>query len=115
MDMPPAIEYQMPSDEQSIQDNGIQTNTFDLYKYYVLDRIDGPDIPENVKQFAKEHNCIKIMKKYYWSSQLFNNEGGVYVCGINGKAQYIFHYNHKLRFAHLWEKIKIQRTPVYEN
>ena len=111
MDMPPAIEYQIPSE----QNDKIEENTIDLYKYYVLDRIDGPDIPDTVKQYAKDNNCVAIMKKYYWSYKLYKDKGGVYVCGINGKAQYILEYNNKLRFAKWYEKYKFKHTTVYEN
>ena len=111
MDMPPSIEYQMPAKNN----DDIELDNFDLYKYYVLDRINGPDIPDSVKQFAKDNNCILVMKKYFWSSKLFNDKGGVHSCLINKKEQFIFEYNNKLRFAHWWEKIRIQRTIVYEN
>ena len=87
----------------------------DAYKYYVLDRIDGPDIPDNVKKFAKDNNCKNVMKLYYWSSKIFKNEGGVYVCSINGKSQYIYDNKKHLRFAKWYEKYKFQHTMIYEN
>lgn len=111
MDIPPAIEYQIPVEQTA----KIEVNTIDLYKYYVLDRIDSSDIPDAVKQFAKENNCMKIMKKYYWSYKLFKDKGGVYVCGKNGKTQYILEYKNKLRLAKWYEKYKFQHTTVYEN
>ena len=85
----------------------------EAYKYYVLDRIDGPDIPDNVKQFAKDNNCFEVMKSYYWSHKIFKNNGGVYSCGINGKAQFIYDNEKKLRFARWYEKHKF-RKPIFE-
>ena len=85
----------------------------DLYKYYVLDRIDGPDIPDYVTKFAHENNCFKIIKYYYWSHKLFKNNGGVYSCDINGKVQYIYDNQKKLRFARWYEKFKFRKI-IYE-
>jgi len=85
----------------------------EAYKYYVLDRIDGPDIPENVKQFANENNCFEVIKHYYWSYVLFKNEGGVYSCLINGKAKYIYDYENTLRFARWYEQHKFKKL-IYE-
>ena len=85
----------------------------DLYKYYVLDRIDGPDIPDHIRQFANENNCFGVIKSYYWSHKLFRNKGGLYVCDRNGKAQFIYDNEKKLRFAKWYEKHKF-RKPIFE-
>ena len=85
----------------------------DLYKYYVLDRIDAADSPDYVKKFAYENDCFKIMKHYYWSDELFKNKGGVYSCIKDKKVQYIYDYDNKLRFAKWYEKRKFKK-PVFE-
>ena len=85
----------------------------DLYKYYVLDRIDASDSPDYVKKFAYENNCFKIIKHYYWSYALFKNNGGVYSCLKDKKVEYIYDYKNKLRFARWYEKRKF-RKPVFE-
>lgn len=105
MDMQPPVQLQSPPPQVKV----IEGNSADfLFKYYVLDRIDGPDIPDNVKKFANEHNCFDVIKKYYWSSKLFDDKGGVYFCGINGKVQYIYEYNNRIRFARWYEKHKFR-------
>lgn len=81
----------------------------ELYKIYVLDRIDGPDIPDNVKQFANDNNCFEIIKRYYWSLVIFNDEGSVYSCGKKGKAQYIYEKDNNMRFARWYEKRKFRK------
>ncbi len=88
---------------------------YDLYKYYVLDRIDGPDIPNYVTKFAHENNCFEIMKHYCWSYKIFKDNGGVYTCNKNGKLQYIYDNQKKLRFARWYEKFKFRKVFYYEN
>ena len=85
----------------------------DLYKYYVLDRIDAADSPDYVKKFAYENGCFGVIKSYFWSYDLFKNNGGVYVCDKNGKAEFIYDYKNKLRFAKWYEKRKFKK-PVFE-
>ncbi len=85
----------------------------DLYKYYVLDRIDAADSPDYVKKFAYENDCFGVIKSYFWSYDLFKNNGGVYVCDKNGKAEFIYDYKNKLRFAKWYEKRKFKK-PVFE-
>ncbi len=110
MDMPPPTEIQTPP----AQVRTIEEWTADqAYKYYVLDRIDGPDIPEHVKKFAKDNNCKDVLKSYYWSRRIFKTHGGVYFCGINGKAQFIYEKDNKIRFARWYEKHKF-RESIYE-
>ena len=92
----------------------IKYSDFDLYKYYVLDRIDGPDIPGYVTKFANENNCFSIMKCYYWSHKIFKNNGGVYSCNKNGRVQYVYDNQKKLRFARWYEKFKF-RKQIFEN
>ncbi len=111
MDMPPPQEIQSPPSQVRTLEGDVD----DLYKFYVLDRIDGPDIPEHVKKFANDNNCFYIMKKYYWSSKLFKNNGGVYDCIQNNKVQYILDNNKKIRFAHWYTKHKIIHTRICEN
>ena len=109
MDMPPPQEIQSPPAQ-------VRTWTADeAYKFYVLDRIDGPDIPDNVRKFANDNNCFYIMKEYYWSRKLFKNNGGVYYCNKNGKPQYVLDNNNKMRFAHGFTKYKIRHTIIFEN
>ena len=86
----------------------------DLYKYYVLDRIDGPDIPSYVTKFANENNCFSIMKCYHWSRKIFKDKGGVYSCNRNGRVQYVYDNQKKLRFARWYEKFKF-RKQIFEN
>ena len=107
MDMPPPQQIETPPP--------LITNWTgdDMYKYYVLDRIDGPDIPDNVKQFAKDNNCIYVVKSYYWSSKIYKNNGGIYSCGINGKPQIIYDNKKTLRFAKWYEKHKFKKI-IYE-
>ena len=81
----------------------------ELYKIYVLDRIDASDSPDYVKRFAYENDCFKIIKHYYWSYELFKNKGGVYSCIKDKKVQYIYDYNNKLRFARWYEKRKFKK------
>ena len=85
----------------------------EAYKYYVLDRIDGPDIPVHIRQFANENNCYEIIKHYYWSHVIFKNKGAVYSCIRNKKAEYIYDNEKKLRFAKWYEKHKF-RKPIFE-
>ncbi|MGM9993290.1 MAG: hypothetical protein ACI37R_01010 [Candidatus Avigastranaerophilus sp.] len=89
----------------------IQTMSGDeAYKFYVLDRIDGPDIPESVKKFANDNNCFEITKSYYWSYVIFKNKGSVYFCGKNGKAQYIYEKDNNMRFSRWYEKHKFRKV-----
>ena len=83
------------------------------YKYYVLDRIDGSDIPENVKQFAKNNNCNEVMKSYYWTYTIYKNKGGIYFCDKNNKFNVIYDNSKKPRFAKWYEKHKF-KTPITE-
>ena len=83
------------------------------YKYYVLDRIDAADSPDYVKKFAYENGCFGVIKSYFWSYDLFKNNGGVYVCDKNGKAEFIYDYKNKLRFAKWYEKRKFKKQ-VFE-
>ena len=85
----------------------------EAYKYFFLDRIDGPDIPDYVTKFAHENNCFRIIKSYHWSRKIFKNNGGVYYCDINGKVQYIYDNQKKLRFARWYEKFKFRKI-IYE-
>lgn len=111
MDMPPPNQLQSPPAQvRTIK----YADPYESYKYYVLDRIDGPDIPDSVKKFANDNNCFDIMKAYYWSRKLFNDKGGVYFCGINRKVQYIYEYDNKIRFARWYEKHKFKKL-IYEN
>ena len=107
MDMPP---IQITTE----QIDKIPIGTADeAYKYYVLDRIDGPDIPNNVKQFAKDYNCEDVMKSYYWTYTIYKNKGGIYFCAKNRELNIIYDNQKKLRFARWYEKHKF-RVPVYE-
>ena len=85
----------------------------EAYKYYVLDRIDGPDIPGYVTKFANKNNCFGVIKSYYWSHKIFKNNGGLYVCDKKGKAHYIYDNQKKLRFARWYEKNKFKKA-IYE-
>ncbi len=89
-------------------------SNFDLYKYYVLDCIDGPDIPGYVTKFANENNCFSIMKSYHWSRKIFKDNGGVYSCNRNGRVQFVYDNQKKLRFARWYEKFKFRKL-IYEN
>jgi hypothetical protein len=109
MDLPPPTQIESPPAQ-------ITTWTADdAYKYYVLDRIDSSDIPDNVKLFANEHNCFYVMKIYYWSHKIFKNKGGVYVCSDNGNAKFIYDNGKKLRFTKWYESYKIKHKSIYEN
>ena len=85
----------------------------EAYKYYVLDRIDGPDTPDYVKKFANDHNCFYMRKHYIWSEALFGKIGGVYSCTKKGKRQYIYDNGKKLRFARWYEKSKFRKHHMY--
>ena len=91
------------------EDEIYRKNVEEAYKHYVLDRIDGPDIPDYIRQFANENDCFKIMKHYFWSYELFKGKGGVYSCNKNNKAQYIYDNGTKLRFAKWYEKRKFTK------
>jgi len=111
MDMPPPVDIKSPPAQVEVIEYG---DPDEAYKELVLDRIDGPDIPDNVKQFAKNNNCLYVMKKYYWSYKLFKDEGGVYSCNKNNKVQYIYEYDNIMRFAKWYEKHKFKKI-IYEN
>ena len=77
-------------------------------------RIDGPDIPDYVKKFANDNGCFELLKYYYWSHKIYRDNGGIYSCGKNGKAQYIYEKNsNNMRFARWYEKRKFTRA-IYE-
>ena len=83
-----------------------------IYWYYVLSRIDGPDVPENVKAFAYENNCIEVMKNYFWSDNKYKG-GDVYSCGINGRLKFILVKDNDIRFAKWYEKKKLNARVFY--
>ena len=84
-------------------------NVEEAYKYYVLDRINGNDIPTHIRKYAHENNCFDLMKHYFWGYELFKDKGGVYSCNKNNKAQYIYDNGTKLRFARWYEKRKFTK------
>ncbi len=95
---------------KNVDDDEIyRKNLEEAYKYYVIDRIDGPDTPEHVKKFANENNCYHMMRHYYWSYKIFKDNGGVYSCDRNNKRQYIYDNGTKLRFARWYEKYKFRK------
>lgn len=104
MDMPPPVEI------NQVIPSSIEESTPEEYiKYYVLDRIDGPDIPNNVKQFAKDNNCIEVMKQYYWRYKKYKGYEA-YSCGINGKLKFILEKDNKLQFANWYETYRINKS-----
>ncbi len=99
MGLSPPVET--PSAQVSTIEHG---DPAEAYWIYVLSRIDAPDIPQNVKQFAKDNNCVALMKDYHWSNvkyRGFNFRGvDVYTCNKNKKIN-IF-----------WSKMIISVFPI---
>ncbi len=104
MDMPPPVEI-----NQVIPSSMECSPPEEFIKHHILNRIDGPDIPDNVKQFANENNCFDRIKSSYWSYKIFKNEGGVYFCEKKGKTQIIYEKDNNMRFAKWYEKYKFKK------
>lgn len=109
MDMPPPIEI-----HQDLKRPIEEISADEYFKYYIFDRIDGPEIPDNVKQFANENNCFKRTKSDYWSYKIFKYEGGVYFCEKKGKTQIIYEKDNNMRFAKWYEKRKFRKI-IFDN
>lgn len=108
MDMPPPIETSQPAQVEFFE----LSDPAEVYKIHILARIDSDDIPENVKKFANDNNCISIMKHYHWSNIKYAG-GDVYSCTQNCNLKYILVKNNKMRFAHWWQIRKLN-GPIYE-
>ncbi len=87
-------------------------NPNEFIDLYIKRRIDGKDIPRDIKIFATDNNCFKVMKSYHWSSPIYNY-GNVYMCGSNGKIKYIIEKNGNIKFANWFLKRKFN-VPIYE-
>lgn len=87
-------------------------NPDEFISLYEKRRIDGNDIPPDIKNFANNNECFKIMKSYHWSSPIYNY-GNVYMCNTNNKIQYIIEKNGNIKFANWFLKRKFN-IPIYE-
>ncbi|MCD7780943.1 MAG: hypothetical protein LUH05_09775 [Candidatus Gastranaerophilales bacterium] len=104
MDLPPPVETQFA------QISTIERSPADeLYYIYVLSRIDAPDIPQNVKQYARDKNCTALVKIYYWSYKKFKGND-VFMCSKHRKSQFILAKDDNLRFANWLERRKLDRV-----
>ncbi|MCD7780944.1 MAG: hypothetical protein LUH05_09780 [Candidatus Gastranaerophilales bacterium] len=112
MDLPPPVETQSAQISTAEKSPAEQ-----LYWIYVLSRIDAPDIPQNVKQFAKDNNCVALMKDYHWSNAKyrgFNFRGvDVYTCNKNKKNQYILVKDDNIRFSNWLQRHKLNKIIFY--
>ena len=102
----------MANDINQIPSNLELSDPAEAYYNNVLFWIDGDDIPDEVKQFAKQNNCIEVTKSYYWSNKKFKG-GSVYSCGVNRKLKYVLEYQNKIRFAN-WLEFKKLHKLIYE-
>ncbi len=109
MDLPPPTEIQV---KQMIPDTIEEISVDEYFQHHLFNRMDGADIPDNVKEFAKDNNCIHVIKLYYWSDKKYQG-GDVYSCGINGKLKFILSKEDKLRFAN-WYQTRKLNIPIYE-
>ena len=85
----------------------------EAYYNHVLFWIDGDDIPDKVKQFAKQNNCIYVSKSYFWSNKKYAG-GDVYSCTKNKKLKHILVKDNKMRFSHWYQKWKLNK-PIYDH
>ena len=117
MDLPPPqTEVQQVVDVQNNKQIPPANIKFDdineWYYLHVLSWIDSPDLPDNVKIFANNNNCVAVMKNYHWSDPMYKN-GDVYSCSIKGKRRYILVKNNKIKFAN-WFKRKKLHIIIYD-
>ena len=108
MDIPPPQNYTNVSQVRIIDYDSTGEDEHEVI--FFLLPVDSSDIPQNVKQFARDNDCRYLEKKYYWSEKLFQNKGGVYRCATKEKSQYIIDNTKKLRFAKWWEKHKFKHN-----
>lgn len=111
MDIPPPYVTMPVSQVKIVEYN---SNFYDEFNFiYFLSYIDTFDIPQKVKQYAKDNDCKYLEKSYYWSWRIYKNKGGVYSCSKNDKNKYIYDNSKKLRFAKWYETYKIRHTIIY--
>ncbi|MCD7780945.1 MAG: hypothetical protein LUH05_09785 [Candidatus Gastranaerophilales bacterium] len=104
MDLPPPVET--PSAQVSTVKYGDPDEAF---RMLVLSRINAPDIPQNVKQYARDKNCTALVKIYYWSYKKFKGND-VFMCSKHRKSQFILAKDDNLRFANWLERRKLDRV-----
>ncbi len=108
MDLPPPTEIQV---KQMIPDTIEEISVDEYFQHHLFNRMDGADIPDNVKEFAKDNNCIYVIKIYHWK---YKKEYEKYSCGINGKLRLILTKDDKPQFANWYQTRKLRRTTLYE-
>ena len=102
----------LANDNNQIPSNLELSDPAEAYYNHVLLWFDGDDIPDNVKSFAKQNNCIGVSKNYFWSNKKYSG-GEVYSCTINGRIKHILVKNNKIRFSNYLQNKKLKKV-IYD-
>ena len=102
----------LANDTNQIPSNLELSDPAEAYYNHVLLWFDGDDIPDEVKLFAKQNNCIYVSKNYFWSNKKYAG-GDVYSCTINGKINHILVKNNKIHFSNYWQNKKLKKV-IYD-